>query len=194
MEPALNKKSYFSKNHFLIDHIIDFNFQSDSFIKYKKDENEQKLFDFISGKEKFQLNSYGQKEIYCFLSSKLKAMEKMNLDDECCFEGKIETRKINIDKNIFPKSKPLKFKKSSISPKNKTNKKRHSKKNSVNKNYYKNIVIDANGRIERSSMKSIDLVKAINSGINKEIKGKDLNLLLSDKVLLNSLINEIKGK
>ena len=108
MKSFFHKKSSFYPKHLFIDHVIDFKYHSDipSFIQRKKDENEQKLLDFISDKEKFKIKPYyNQEETIDFLSSKLKAMEKMNLDDYCVI-GKTETRKIDIDKNVFPKPLP----------------------------------------------------------------------------------------
>ena len=116
MESTYYGKSSFKSNHLLIDHNInDFEYHSTQI-----DESGEKLFNFISDKKEIKIESYnGQKEIYNFLSSKFKVMEKMNLDDECCYEGKIEIRKIDIDKNIFPKSKYMKNTQNSISPKKK---------------------------------------------------------------------------
>ena len=124
------------------------------------------------------------------LSSKLKAMEKMNLNDEC-LEGKIETRKISIDKNIFPKSKYSKNKRGRISAKKSISTNKHSRKKSKNKGNDKNIIINVKGKIEKSSMKSIDLINGIDFCINKE---KELNQLFSNKSLLTSIINEMKNK
>ena len=120
-------------------------------------------------------------------------MERMDLDDSC-IEGKIEIRKIDIDKNIFPKFKQLKNKKNTISPKKRRDDQKHSSKNSKNKSNNKNIIINVNGKIERSSMKSMDLVKDISFRINKEKKVTDLDQLFSGKTLLTTIINEIKGK
>ena len=119
MEHVLHKKFSFNSSDLLIDHIIDVKFYSDNHLskKLEKDEDEQKIINFISDKEKFKLKPYyNQIEVIDFLSSKLRAMEKMDLDDEC-FEGEVETRKIDIDKNVFPKPKHLKNKKESTSPK-----------------------------------------------------------------------------
>ena len=190
MKSAFHKKSSF--NHLLIVHIIDFKFHSDYYLfrKHKKDENEQKLLHFISDKEKFKIKPYYDlNEVYDFLSTKYKAMETIDLDDECCSEGKIETRKININKNIFPKSKHSKNIKSSVSPKNKIN-----QNNSKNKSNNKNIIINKNGKIEKSSMKSIDLIDENNFEISKEINESELDQLFSDKALLTSIINEMKGE
>ena len=93
-------------------------------------------------------------------------MERMDLDDSC-IEGKIEIKKNDINKIIFPKFKHLKIKKYTISPKKRRDEQKHSNKNSKNKSNNKNIIINVNGKIERSSMKSIDLVKDINFRINK---------------------------
>ena len=196
MKSGFNKKSYFNRNHLLIVHIIDFKYLSDNLLlkKRKNDENEQKLLDFISDKEKFKIKPfYDHKEVIDFLSSKLKAMERMDLDDSC-IEGKIEIRKIDIDKNIFPKFKQLKNKKNTISHKKRRDDQKHSSKNSKNKSNNKNIIINVNGKIERSSMKSMDLVKDISFRINKEKKVTDLEQLFSGKTLLTTIINEIKGK
>ena len=196
MKLASHKKPFFKSKYLLIDHVANFKYLSGKLLtKHKKDENEQKLIDFISDKEKFKIKPfYNQEEIVIFLSSKAKAMEKMNLDDEGCLEGKIETRKINIDKSIFPKSKHSNNKKVAISPKKKLSIKNHSIKKFGNKSNNKNIIINANGKIEKTSMKSIDLDDYINLNINKEIKGNNFDQLFSNKALLTSIINEIKEK
>ena len=118
-------------------------------------------------------------------------MEKMNLDDESCVEGEIETRKINIDKSIFPKSKHSKNKKDGVSPRKKINKKKNSEKNSENINNNKNIIVNANGKIEKLNMKDINLTEAIHSDFGKEIKDKELNQFFSDKTLLDSILSEM---
>ena len=184
MKSVFHKKTFLKQNDLLIDHIINFNYNSDisPLVKNKKDENEQKLLDFISDKKKFKIKPYfNQKEIIDFLSSKLKGMEKMNLNDECTV-GKIETRKINIDKKFFPKSKYLKNNKDSISPEKKINKKNNSRRKSKNKNN-KNAKIDNNG--EKNYF-----VDDTNLYIN-QIKNESF---FSGKTLLNSIINEIKEK
>ena len=196
MKSGFNKKSYFHQNHLLIVHIIDFKYLSDNLLlkKRKNDENEQKLLDFISDKEKFQIKSYyDHKEVIDFLSFKLKAMKRLDLDD-FCIEGKIEIKKIDINKISFPKFKHLKIKKYTISPKKRRDEQKYLSKNSKNKSNNKNIIINVNGKIERSSMKSMDLVKDISFRINKEKKVTDLDQLFSGKTLLTTIINEIKGK
>ena len=188
MKSNFHKTSSFHPNNLRIEHnAIDYKYHSDL-----QDENEKKLLDFISDKDKFNIKPYfNRKEVVDFLSSKLKAMEKMNLDDESCVEGEIETRKINIDKSIFPKSKHSKNKKDSVSPRKKINKKKNSEKNSENINNNKNIIVDANGKIEKLNMKDINLTEAIRSDIGKEIKDKELNQFFSDKTLLDSILSEM---
>ena len=196
MKSGFRKKSSFHPNHLSVNHVINFKYHSDTHLpsKHKKDENEQKLFDFISDKEKFKIKPYfNQKEFVDFLSSKFKAMEKMNLDDECHF-GKIEIKKINIDKNIFPKLKQSKNKNKNFSPQKKRTNKNFSKEKPKNKSNNKNITINENGKIEKSSMKSIDLIDEVNFYTNKDKKGRELNQLFSNTSLLASIINEMKGK
>ena len=198
MKPVFHKKYFFNPNHLLIDHnIIDFEYHSDipSFIKRKKDKNEKKLLDFISDNNKFEIKPYyTRKETIDFLSSKLEAMKKMNLDDECCVEGKIETRKIDIDKKVFPKKKYSKNKRGSLNPKNKIDISNLSRKESTNKKNNKNIIINANGEIKKSSMKSIELEDNINFDNNIEIREKELNQFFSHKRSLTTIIDEINGK
>ena len=196
MKSAFHKKTSFNQNNLLIDHIIDFKYHSDipSLIKHKNDENEQKLLDFISDKNKFKIKPYfNQKEAVDFLSSKLRAMEKMNLDDECT-EGKIETKKIIINKKIFPKSKHNNDKKGSTSPKKRKNKKSHPRKNPKDKTN-KNIIINDNYKIERSNKnKKIDFDDDVVDDINEKIKQNELKNFFSGKSTLISIINEINGK
>ena len=183
----------------LIDHnIIDFEYHNDNdillSIKLKINENEQKLFDFISDEKESKIEPlFDQKEIYNFLSSKLKVMERMNLDDECCLEGKAETRKIDIDKNIFPKSKHSKNTKSVISPRKKINIKIYSPKKSGNKNN-KYIIINENGKRIKNNIKKNNLIKDVNVDVEKKRKEKEMEIFFSDKTLLSSIINEMKGK
>ena len=187
------KKSGFNPNHLLIDHmVIDYKYNSDihQFNKNEKDENIKKLLDFISDKEKFKIEPYfNRKEVVDFLSSKLKAMEKMNLDDNC-EEGDIETRKINIDKKFFAKSNHSSNKKGSISQKKKPNKRYKPKKNPREKN--SNTIINTNGKIEKLNKKRIDLTDDINQEVNKELKEREFNQFFSDKTLLDSILNEMK--
>ena len=194
MEPNFHKKTSFNPKHLLIDHnIIDYKFQPKSNFsscKFKIDESEQKLLNFISDKEKFKIKSYfDQKGTYDFLSSKLKAMEKMNLDDYCS-EGKFEIKKIEIDKKVFPKSKYSTKSKDNISSKKKVNINNNSRKKSGKKNS-KNIVIKADGTIEISKMKN--KIDDFNLDVNRELKQKEINKFFSDKTLLDSIINEMKG-
>ena len=185
MNCVSHKRFSFNPDDLLIDHTIDVKFNSDIHLsnKHLKDENEQKLLYFISDKEKFNIKPYySHVETVDFLSSKLRAMENMDLDDECS-EGKIETKKINIDKSVFPKSKHSENKKCS-SPK-----KKHSKEKSNNKKNNKNIVVNADGKVEQSK---IDLLDDSNLDFNKEIKKKELNYFFSSKTLLISIINEMK--
>ena len=195
MEPFSYTKPSFKT--ILIDHnIIDFEYHYDIHLsnKLKIDENEKKLFDFISDEKESKIGPYyGQKEIYNFLNSKLKVMEKMNLNDECCFEGKIETRKINVDKNVFPKSKQSKSTNCSNSPRKKINIKSHSPKKFWNKNN-KFIIIDVNGKIEKSKNFEKDEVNDANSNSKKKRKEKEMLNFFSDKTLLDSIINEMKDK
>ena len=113
-------------------------------------------------------------------------MEKMNLDDECCLEGKIEIKKVYIDKNIFPKSHHSKNIKNNISPRKK-NIKAQSPKKSGNKNN-KFIIINDNGKIEKPNSIENNL---INLNISKERQKKELINFFSDKTILDSLINEM---
>ena len=216
MQSVPYKKPCYDSKQLLIDHnIIDFKFYADSQLrtKYIPDENEKKLLDFISDKEKFKIKSFNDNKILDFLNLKFKAMEKLNLDDECS-EGEIETRKININKNVFPKPKHSNIKKGSKSPKKtikfknsfsskksensksqkKTNKFKnpHSSKKPGKKNNNINIIINNEGKIAKSDMESIDLVDVINFDINKEIKEKESNKFFSNKFILSSIISEMK--
>ena len=193
MKSDFHKTCSFNPKYLLVERIINFKYNSiiPSFINNEKDENEKQFFDFISNKKKFEIKSYyGQNEVYDFLISKYNAMETIKLDDE--FFHEIETKK-NID-NIPPTSKLEKNKKGSISHKKRTNKKNHSKKRSKKKSINKNIILNANGKIDKSRMKNIDLIDVVNLDINKEIKQKEINNFCSDKSLFNTIINEIKGK
>lgn len=74
-----------------------------------KDDSEQKLIEFISDTKKFNLNSkFDHKGMMKFLFSKFEAMKKLELNDEIIEDtngnDKIEIRKIDIDKKLFPKS------------------------------------------------------------------------------------------
>ena len=198
MKPNSHKTSLFNPKNLLIDHTINFKFNSDisPFIKHEKDENEQKLLKFISDKEKFKIKLYNEyyKETVIFLGSKLKAMEEMNLDDECCFKGKIETRKINIDKDVFPKPKHSKNNKGSISPKKRINLKNNSKKKYASKNN-KNLIQKDNCKIEKNiNTKNINFIDDSNLDFNKEIKPEEMEIFFSDKIVLNSILDEMKSK
>ena len=216
MQSVPYKKPCYDSKQLLIDHnIIDFKFYANSQLrtKYIPDETEKKLLDFISDKEKFKIKSFNENKILDFLNLKFKAMEKLNLDDECS-EGEIETRKININKNAFPKPKHSNIKKGSKSPKKtikfknsfsskksensksqkKTNKFKnlHSSKKSEKKNNNINIIINNNGKIAKSDMESIDLVDVINIDISKEIKEKESDKFFSNKFVISSIISEMK--
>ena len=152
MEHKSRRKSSFYPKHLLNEHkIIESknNLDNNLLSKYKIDDSEKKLQDFWK--------------------SKLEAMEKIYLDDECFAEDEIETKKINQAKNIFPKSEHSTNRKSSNSPKKKT-KKNHSRKKSENKNNNKNMIIHHDGTIEKNKMESKDLVNVINFDNNKELK------------------------
>ena len=194
MESVSHEKSSFNEKQLLIDHnIFDFKYHSDKYInnRYKEDEKEKQLCDFILDQEKFQIESCDEyhKEVLDFLDSKLKVMEDMDLNDECS-DGEIETRNINIDENGFSKLEDLKSKKYSNFSKKKINSKSQSKKNNKSKN--KNIIINRNGKIKNYNMDNFDFVDIVNLDIEKEIKEKKPNNFFSDKNLLNSIINEMK--
>ena len=193
MESSSNEKSTFNQKHLLIDHnIIDLKYHSDDFsnCKYKLDENVKKLIDFISNKEKFKIKSFyeHQKEDLEFLRSKFETMEKMNFDDECFVEVENEAKKINKDENILQKEQ-LNSKNGIKISENKIN-----VKNISNKNNNKNIVINVNGKVDRNIIENIDYVDIINLDVDEEIKEKEFNNFFSNKILLNSIINEIKGE
>ena len=182
MDHISHKKSSF--NNLLIDHnIIDFKYHSHDYLhnRYKIDENEKKLIDFISDNKIFKIKSYyeHQKEDFDFLNSKFETMEKINLDDKCLVEGEIETKNSNIDKIIFKKSEFSYDKNNINSSENKVNIKNISSKKSENKINKKNIIIKANGKIEKSNIESIDLIDVVNLDIDKEIKRKNrINFLV----------------
>ena len=74
-----------------------------------KDDDEQKLLEFISDTNKFKIDSnFDHKNMMNILLSKYEAMKKLDLNDELIDDldenCKTKTRKINIDKKIFPKS------------------------------------------------------------------------------------------
>ena len=199
MDSNPHEKSSFNPKHLLIDHnIIDFKYHSDKhlFNRHNIDETEKKLLDFISNKNKFKIKSdyEHEKEDFDFLSSKLETMEKMSLDDECLVEGEIETKKININKNKPPNSKHSKAKKNNNSPIKKINNKNFSPKKSKNKIKNKNIVINAQGKVEKSNIENIDLVDIANLDVDKEIKERGFNHFFSSKNTLILIINEIKNK
>ena len=146
------------------------NLDNHLFNEYKIDENEKKLLDFWN--------------------SKLEAFEKMNLDDECLIEGETEIKKADFDRNIIPKSEQ----KNNNSPYKKKAKKSHSKKKSENKVNNKNMIINHKGEIKKVKMESNDLGDVINLSISKELKKNDLVQFFSNQTLLNSIINEMKGK
>lgn len=194
MEPVPQGNSSFNPKNLLIDHIIDFKCHSENnLITNQINEEEQKILNFISDKEKFKIKSFDEhhKEVVDFLSSKLKAVEKMNLDDECSV-GEIEIRKIEIDKDVFPKSEHVKRKKYNFFVEK--IKKKNSRKNSRNKNNKKNIILNHDGKIEKAKIENIDLIDDINLDIEKEIKEIESNKFFSNKNLLNSIINEMKEK
>ena len=196
MESPVYDKSVYNQKNLLIDHNINnFQYHSDNHLncKYNIEENGKKPNGFFSDKEKLKISSYyGQKEIYDFLRSKIIAMEKMNLDDKCEI-GKIETRKINIDKDFFPKPKNGKNKNGSTSPKKKSNGKKNSPKKPKNKTK-KNIETSDN-KVEISKiLKKNDLIDGCTSYANKELKQKKIEDFFSDKFLLESIIDEMKDK
>ena len=199
MDSNPHEKSSFNPKHLLIDHnIIDFKYHSDKHLlnRHNIDETEKKLLDFISNKNKFKIKSdyEHEKEDFDFLSSKLEAMEKMNLDDECLVEDEIETKKININKNKSPNSKYSKDKKCNNSPTKKINTKNFSPKELENKSNNKNIIIDVNGKVGKLNVENIDLIDDINMDVDKEIKEKESNNFFSSKNTLILIINEIKNK
>ena len=175
MKSVSQKKATSYQTQLLIDHnIIDFKFYSVIHLrsKFNLDENEKKLLDF--------------------LNSKLEAMEKINLEDECLIEGDIETQKINKDKNVIPKLEQSNSIKVNNSTKKIKNKKNNSRKNSKNKSNNKYMVVDHSGKVKKAKIENIDLVDVTNMDVDKEIKGKDLiNFFSSNKTLLNSIINEM---
>ena len=129
------------------------------------------------------------------MNSKLEAMEKINLEDECLLEDQIETRKINTDKKKLTKKEFSKRKKYSNSVKKIKNKKNNSRKTSKNESNNKNMVVNHNGKVENLKIENIDLVDVINFDVDNEIKEKELRKFFSsDKTLLNSIINEMKEK
>ena len=178
MKSITHINSNFNQNLLSIDYnIIDFKFHSNSHLssKYKADENEKKFVDFMN--------------------SKLEAMKKIILDDECLMEDEIETRKINTDKKLLPKKEDSKRIKDSDSIKKIRNKKNNSRKNSKNESNNKNMIVNHNGKVEKPKTENIDLVDVINFDVDKEIKEKELRKFFSsDKTLLNSIINEMKEK
>ena len=145
----------------------------------------EKHTDFISNKEKMKVKPYydHEKEIFDFLNSKFEAMEKMNLNEESLLEDEIGAKKININKKEVPNAKDSQ---------NKKNRKKSSRKKSENKN--KNNVLNSNEKIKKAKKESIDLVDVNNLDIEHEMKKKDANEFFSNKTLLNSIINEFKGK
>ena len=196
MESVSQEKSSLNQKHLLIDHnIIDLKFHSDyhTHNENKLDESEKKFLDFISVKEKFKIKQYDDdyKKMYEFLSSKLEAMEKMDLDDEC-LEGKIETKRIKINKNILHEHS--KNKKGRNYTKNDKDKKNHLRKNSKKKSNIKYMIINHDGEIEKFKTENIDFVDVINLDVNKEVKEKELNKFFSSKTILVSIINEMKDK
>ena len=126
------------------------------------------------------------------MNSKLEAMKKINLDDECLVKDEIEKRKMNNCKNLQPKSKYKKNKEGIIST-NEVKNKNNSKKNSKKKSNDKNMIV--NHKVEKTEIESIDLIDVINFNVNKELKKIDLdNFFSSNKALLISFIKEIKDK
>ena len=178
MKSIKHENSNCNQNLLSIDHnITDFKFYSHCHLcsKFKVDENEKKFLDFVN--------------------SKLEAMEKINLDDECLLEDQIETRKINTDKKKLTKKEFSKRKKYSNSVKKIKNKKNNSRKTSKNESNNKNMIVNHNGKVEKPKTENIDLVDVINFDVDKEIKEKELRKFFSsDKTLLNSIINEMKEK
>ena len=140
--------------------------------KYKIDENEKKLLDFFN--------------------SKLKAMEKIDLDDECFIEKENEAKIVILNKNEFRKSERIKSGKSNNSPNKKKSKKSQSKKKYENKNHKQNTVIKNNRKTEKYKMKSSELSDVLNFDVDKELKKKELSQFFSNQSLLNSIINELK--
>ena len=140
-----------------------------------------------SDKNQLLIDHKSEKNFLDFLNSKLEAMEKINLDDECLFETEIETKKLNKNKNVLRKSKHLK----SIKCSNSTKK----IKNSKNKSSNKNTIVSHNGKIEKAKIENIDSVDVTNLDVKKEIKEKDLNKFFSsNKTLLISILDEMKNK
>ena len=126
------------------------------------------------------------------MNSKLEAMEKINLEDECLIEGDIEKQKINKDKNLIQKSEQSNSIKVNNSTKKIKNKKNNPRKNSKNKSNNKYMVVDHSGKVKKAKIENIDLVDVTNMDVDKEIKGKDLiNFFSSNKTLLNSIVNEM---
>ena len=178
MKSITHENSNCNQNLLSIDHnITDFKFYSHCHLrsKFKVDENEKKFLDFVN--------------------SKLEAMEKINLDDESLLEDQIETRKVNTDKKLLPKTEDSKRKKYSNSVKKIKNKKNNSRKTSKNESNNKNMVVNHNGKVENLKIENIDLVDVINFDVDNEIKEKELRKFFSsEKTLLDSIINEMKEK
>ena len=126
MTRAFQEKSHFNQYRLLKNNdVINSHILPNKFNINEKNKN---FAEYISDNEKHKIKlHYFSKEISDFLISKYEAMEKIELDDECLTEGKDETKKINIDKDVFPKFKHTKNKKNAISQK-KINKKNNLKK------------------------------------------------------------------
>ena len=182
MDSLSNEKSSIKQTNLLSNHnVIDSKFYSNTHLrsKFKIDDCEKKLLKFISDKEKFKIKIYEEDQFLVFLNSKLVAMEKIDLDDEC-LDGEIKTKKINIDKKEFPKQKHSKSEKKIYFPKREANK--------------KNVIINRNGKVEKSEIECFNLDDDIKYVVDREIKKKELSKFFSDKTLLNSIINEMKDK
>ena len=178
-----------TSSHQKLDHnninVID-HCENQFFNKNKRDENEQKLIDFISNKEKLKIKSYFEdyNEVCDFLSSKYKAMEKMNLDDEFLIENNTETKNSDVNKN----------KKTNFTQKKIKSKKNSSRKKSKSKDSDKNMIIDSTGKVIKPSMKSINSVDIINFNNDKKIKEKELCRFFSNSTLLDSIVREMNNK
>ena len=168
MESVSYANSYFNPRQNAHNNIVN-NLDNHLHSIIKIDENEKKLLDF--------------------LNSKLEAMEKIDLDDECFVEGETEIKNVNLEKNLIRKSKHSKSEKSYNSPNKKKNKRNQSRKKSENKSNNQNMIIKHNGKIEKYKMESNELSDVINLDIDKEVKKKELNQFFSNQNLLNSIIN-----
>lgn len=163
--------------------------------KYQKSDDIKNFISNINKLEYYSNSNY--KGMISFLFTKFKAMEEIDLNDELIDDdkyGKVEIRKIDIDKSVFPKRKPQ-----NISCKVLLKKKEFQKDNKYKSDKYK-LGKYSDEKNELQNNKNEKREEYLYSGDKKIKKIKDISIknygdthgdFFSNKNALFSLLNEL---